>query len=160
MREKWVECVINKDYEVSNLGNVRSLKRGMIRMLNKNKGVNVKRRNTVGLYDNGVERRIKVKKLVAMEFLGFVNNGKWVVQCIDGNEDNVNVYNLRIVSLREILSKGKNVGVSYCKDRNQYRARIFINGKHKSLGYYNTIKEAVNKYKIALFKWTMIDKKG
>ena len=41
------------------------------------------------------------------------------------------------------------IGVSYHKDRKKYQARCSINGKLKGLGYYNTIEEAFNAYKIA-----------
>ena len=41
------------------------------------------------------------------------------------------------------------IGVSYRKDRKKYQAFCNINGKQISLGYYNTIEEAFNAYKIA-----------
>ena len=41
------------------------------------------------------------------------------------------------------------VGVSYHKGAKKYQARCRINGKQTRLGYYNTIEEAFNAYKIA-----------
>ena len=41
------------------------------------------------------------------------------------------------------------VGVSYHKRDRKYQARCNINGKLKNLGYYNTIEQAFNVYKIA-----------
>ena len=41
------------------------------------------------------------------------------------------------------------IGVSYHKRDRKYEAQCRINGKLKSLGYYNTIEEAFNVYKIA-----------
>ena len=41
------------------------------------------------------------------------------------------------------------VGVSYHKRAKKYQARCNVNGKLISLGYYNTIEEAFNVYKIA-----------
>ena len=41
------------------------------------------------------------------------------------------------------------VGVSYHKRAKKYQARCNVNGKLKSLGYYNTIEEAFNAYKQA-----------
>ena len=41
------------------------------------------------------------------------------------------------------------IGVSYRKDRKKYQALCHVNGKLKGLGYYNTIEEAFNVYKIA-----------
>ena len=41
------------------------------------------------------------------------------------------------------------IGVSYHKQSKKYEARCNINGKQTRLGYYNTIEEAFNAYKIA-----------
>ena len=41
------------------------------------------------------------------------------------------------------------VGVTYNKQRKKYQAQCSINGKQINLGYYNTIEEAFNAYKIA-----------
>ena len=41
------------------------------------------------------------------------------------------------------------VGVSYHKGAKKYQAKCSINGKLKSLGYYNTVEEAFNAYKQA-----------
>ena len=41
------------------------------------------------------------------------------------------------------------IGVRYHKGAKKYEAQCNINGKLKSLGYYNTIEEAFNAYKIA-----------
>ena len=41
------------------------------------------------------------------------------------------------------------IGVSYHKGAKKYQARCRINGKQTRLGYYNTIEEAFNAYKIA-----------
>lgn len=41
------------------------------------------------------------------------------------------------------------IGVSYNKQRKKYQAQCSINGKQTRLGYYNTIEEAFNAYKMA-----------
>ena len=41
------------------------------------------------------------------------------------------------------------IGVYYHKQAKKYEAQCNINGKLKNLGYYNTIEEAFNAYKIA-----------
>ena len=41
------------------------------------------------------------------------------------------------------------IGVCYNKQRKKYEAKCSINGKQTRLGYYNTIEEAFNAYKIA-----------
>ena len=41
------------------------------------------------------------------------------------------------------------IGVSYNKASKKYQAHCHINGKLKSLGYYNTIEQAFNAYKVA-----------
>ena len=41
------------------------------------------------------------------------------------------------------------IGVSYHKGAKKYQARCSVNGEYVSLGYYNTIEQAFNTYKIA-----------
>ena len=41
------------------------------------------------------------------------------------------------------------IGVCYRKQRKKYQAQCSINGKKIGLGYYNTVEEAFNVYKIA-----------
>ncbi len=41
------------------------------------------------------------------------------------------------------------IGVRYHKQNKKYQARCNINGEYKGLGYYNTLQEAFNAYKIA-----------
>ena len=41
------------------------------------------------------------------------------------------------------------IGVSYRKHIKKYQANCNINGKYKNLGYYNTVEQAFNAYKIA-----------
>ena len=47
-------------------------------------------------------------------------------------------------------SRGKYpIGVCYNKRDKKYQAKCSINGKYKGLGYYNTVEDAFNAYKIA-----------
>ena len=50
---------------------------------------------------------------------------------------------------RDASRGGCPIGVSYHKQRKKYQAQCSINGVKKHLGYYNTIEEAFNVYKIA-----------
>ena len=154
-------------YQVSNLGNVRSIDRVI-----KNrkaeyllKGKDIKFSIDGGGYKkvklsiNGNKKDIKVHKLVAITFMnhkpnGFIN----VIDHIDGDKLNNELNNLQIISNRENTSKGYDniettssyTGVSYEKQHKSWRARIYINGKNLSIGTYKNEKEASNAYNIAL----------
>lgn len=41
------------------------------------------------------------------------------------------------------------IGVCYDKDRKKYQAKCNVNGKYKTIGYYNTIEQAFYAYKMA-----------
>ena len=77
MEEIWKIVTVNKDYEVSSMGNVRSNKGGILRML-KPYGNKVKdnRGNylSVTLSANGKGKRYSVHRLVAMAFIPNPNN--------------------------------------------------------------------------------------
>ena len=83
-------------YEVSNLGNVKSLPRkrckGKVLIPHINKGYEY-----VHLCTNGNTSYVKVHRIVAMAFLQSIPN-KTHVNHIDGNKLNNSVYNLEIVS--------------------------------------------------------------
>ena len=76
----------------------------------------------------------------------------------DGNPANNHINNLRwdtsqansFDSAQHRILRGesssKYVGVSWEKPRNKWRAQIFINGKHKHLGYFDTEEDAAIAY--------------
>ena len=91
MIEEWRKIKDFEDYEVSNLGNVRSLKNGKVRMrkcvLNENGYV------TIQLFKNAKNYDYKVHRLVALAFIPNPDN-KEQVNHIDGNKQNNCIINL------------------------------------------------------------------
>ena len=138
-------------YQVSNLGNVKSLDREVIRkdgrvyffegkILKKNKGT--KGYLCVNLYKKS-KKHFKIHKLVAMAFLNHTPCGyKIVVDHINNINTDNRVENLQLTSNRENASKDRNntsskyTGVSWSKSKNKWRSYITINNKLKHLGYF------------------------
>lgn len=151
--EVWKNIPDFDNYQVSNLGNIRSLnyrRTGKTKVLHKfiSRG-----RFEVGLSNNKKQycnNRISV--LVAKAFLNHIPCGnKIVVDHIDNNSSNDKLYNLQLITQRENLTKdrkssSKYAGVSWDKPSQKWRVRIHINGKRKSLGYYINEKEASEVY--------------
>lgn len=147
-------------YQVSNLGNVKSLgnnkfNQEMILKPGLNRGY-----CAVKLCKDGKNKTFKVHQLVAMTFLKHIPDGtnKVVVDHKDGNPLNNRLDNLQLISQRENLSKerttksGLPVGVYFRKDKNKYQAQIHINGKQIYLGLFNTPEEASEVYQSKLKK--------
>jgi serine/threonine-protein kinase RIO1 len=88
----------------------------------------------------------------------FIETGKWsnVIDHINGNGFDNRISNLRSVSTRfnsrnrYTHRKGKLVGAHYNKRDQMWRSRITIDNKQIILGYYNTEKEAHDRYMFEL----------
>ncbi len=109
----------------------------------------------VGLTKNFRHRTIRVHQLVAITFLNHKPCGHdIVVDHIDNNKLNNNLANLRLVTQRENLSRGRGcsryVGVS--KSHNKWRACIYYNGINRRIGTFNTEDEANEAYQLELSK--------
>ena len=145
-------------YQVSNLGNVRSLKFNKLKVLKKS--INKKGRYKVNLCKNGQKiSNCKISQLSAMAFLNHKPCGhKIVVDHIDNNKENDKLYNLQLISNRENTVKDTNrgsskyVGVSWHKHQNKWRTTIYIKGKNKHLGYFADEIEAAQAYQNELKK--------
>ncbi len=141
-------------YEVSNLGNVRSLDRDYIRKDGRKgsvKGIIKKQRvGTSGYYIvdlkvDGVSKTFRCHKLVAQAFLNHIPNGHIeVVDHIDDNKLNNNVNNLQLLTNRENTSKTKRknstskyTGVHLNRQSNKFHATIRIDGDKVYLGSFN-----------------------
>ena len=154
-------------YEISNLGNVKSLEREFL--INGKYPGTVKEKilkpdftdkgyQRVDLYKDGKSRHIKNHVLVAMAFLGHKPDGthKIVVDHIDNNPLNNHVSNLQLISQRENSSKDKKngssqyTGVIRNKNANKWQSYIKINGKQKHLGLFVSEEEAHEAYQKAL----------
>tara|TARA_R110000851_G_C12789186_1_gene536185 strand:+ start:120 stop:635 length:516 start_codon:yes stop_codon:yes gene_type:complete len=149
-------------YQISNLGNVKSLERITSHNHKKKERILVLNKNSSGyllvsLYKNSLQKTFSVHQLVAISFLNHKPNGfTLVVNHKDFNKKNNNVDNLEVVTVREnvnqkhMLSSSIYTGVSWSKSNNKWHSQIHIEKKSKSLGFYKTEEEASIAYEIAL----------
>jgi len=140
-----------EDYEISNLGNVKSLKYGKEKILNKS--INSQGYYCVCLSLNNKKYKKNIHQLLAVSFLNHTPNGyKLVINHIDFIRTNNKIENLEIVTQRKnanqkhLKSSSQYIGVSWAKHVNKWHAQIHINGKHKNLGYFINEIDAHNAY--------------
>jgi hypothetical protein len=134
------------NYEVSNMGNVRNKKTGLILK----QSIRHYGYRSVTLYDNGNIKFFKVHRLVGLTFIPTLNN-KLILDHIDRNTSNNVVTNLRWVShsensMNKSMQKNNTstkTGVYYNKTSNNWKVGISINGKQKHIGYYTNFEDAV-----------------
>lgn len=155
--EIWKDIIGYNDYKVSNLGRVKSIKHGKEVFLKG--GKNSRGYRCIGLCENGIQKIRTVHQLVAIAFLNHVPSGlNFIVDHIDDDKLNNKLDNLQILTNRGNTSKGyvkkntssKYTGVSWCKNKSKWRSRIYILGKDKHLGFFNSETEASNTYHEAL----------
>lgn len=145
-------------YQVSNLGRVKSLDRIVIKsngfkMIVKEKilklGVDSRGYLQANLCNEGKQKNIKAHQLVARTFLNHNPCGhKIVVDHINNIKTDNRVENLQLISTRENCSKDKKnktskyTGVHWSNKFNKWVANIRVNGRRKSLGYFDSEEEA------------------
>jgi len=149
-------------YQVSNLGNIKSLKRlnwrGYLiqeRMLKNT--INAHGYYFVKLSNSGKQKTVAIHKLVAIHFLNHVPCGwELVINHIDFNKANNRLDNLEIVTSREngnrkhLKSTSKYVGVSWVKKNRNWKAEMNINRKTKHIGCFKNEYDAHLAYQKAL----------
>lgn len=143
-------------YQVSNLGNVKSLKNNKERILKPSKNRYLK----VVLSKNDKNKTYTIHQLVAITFLNHKPDGtlKIIVDHKDNNNLNNRLDNLQLISQRENSSKdrkggsSKYTGVYWDKRDSKWVSQLLINNKHKNLGYFDNEIEAADAYQIALKK--------
>lgn len=153
--EIWKNIKGFEDYQVSNFGRVKSLKRGKEKIL-KNI-VSIDGYYIVNLHKKNKRTTKKIHQLVAIAFLNHNPDGyKLVINHKDINRQNNNLNNLEIVTARENSNrkhlKGSSIytGVSWHKLTNKWTAQIVIDGKKKYLGLFINELEASCAYQNAL----------
>lgn len=148
-------------YQVSNLGNVKSLPK-------KVNGKNLKEKLLTPCKNSGgylwvkftvnkIEKSFSVHRLVAITFLG---KSDLVVNHKDLNKLNNCLENLEYLTLREnnhhytytLKKTSKFIGVMWDKNRNKWMAKIKKNGKSVHIGRFDNELEASNAYQNALKK--------
>ena len=173
MNEIWKKVTVNSDYEVSNIGNIRSHKHGKTRMLKpfrrgsqkkdeQNKGVYL----SVRLLNNGTERDYAVHRLVPMAFIPNPNNYP-VVNHKDENPNNNHVENLewctqsynikygssidRMMHHREGKNKPRGVFVDNIYFRSLLSASKYIKCCHSTIRY--KLNEGITEYNGFNIRW-------
>jgi hypothetical protein len=140
-------------YFISNFGRIIRLRKNSWEFMN----VKISSEYySVSLNNNKKNKSFRVNRLVALSFIPNPENLP-IADHIDRNKLNNHVNNLRWAShpqnqqnvdIKKTNSSGYK-GVCFHKHRNQFYARIRINGIHKDLGYYDTAKEASIAYETA-----------
>tara|TARA_R110000803_G_scaffold163375_1_gene227021 strand:+ start:611 stop:1135 length:525 start_codon:yes stop_codon:yes gene_type:complete len=154
--EVWKNIPEFENYQVSNLGNVRSLKYGKKIILKKTIGGGGYYQ--IGIYFNNKQNKKTVQQLMAITFLKHKPCGlKIVVDHINTDKLNNKLYNLQLITHRKNLSKDKKgtskyTGVCWHKRRNKWQSSIRINGKVEYLGSFKIEKEAAQAYQNELKK--------
>jgi hypothetical protein len=147
-------------YEISTLGNVKSLNygcNGKIQLLKP--ALNSGGYHFVTLCKNGKQKMFKIHRLVFQTFKGELIKGL-VIDHISGVRTQNNVENLQQITSRANVTKGyftkictsKYPGVSWHKLANKWVVQIKVNDKHKYLGLFECELEASEAYQKELFK--------
>ena len=146
------------NYQVSNLGRVKSFWFGKERILKSSK--DGRGYLSVHLYKDGIRKPFRVHQLVAVYFLNHNPCGHvLIVDHVDNNKLNNNLNNIQVISHRENISKNpprdkikssKYIGVYFHKRAKKFRSCIKINGKQTHLGYFKNELKAAEAYQTAL----------
>ena len=166
MKEIWIKTFCSPFYEVSNLGNVRSVDRERPWRFGKTQRIKGKllrpRVEEAGytLYDlmleNGKKKTIRVHQLVYHSFNKTKPIKGMVVDHINADKSNNSLYNLQFITHSDNCARGKShterkhklplyIKHSDTSVSKGYRIIKKFKGKHKSFGRYPTIEEAIKK---------------
>jgi hypothetical protein len=159
-KEIWKDITgYSGDYQISNTGKVRSLKRKGIIILSPR--LDDDGYYCIGLRNSNQQKFKKVHRLVAETFIDNPENKKCVDHINNIRTDN-RTENLRWVTIRENNQNRKHnkegkttskySGVCYKKANSNYVATIQTNGKNKHIGSFKTEEEAAEAYDKALIE--------
>jgi hypothetical protein len=151
MEEIWKEVIgYEGHYEVSNMGNVSSVKynkRKILNQYNHRQGYKM-----VRIYLNGKGRTIKVHRLVALAFIdnNLENDYSLVIDHINNDKADNRLENLQLLTTRQNnikqgrYSKGssKYVGVYWNKTKMRFLSYLHLEGKKILVGTFKCDKEA------------------
>jgi len=147
MSEVWKNIPDYDNYEVSNLGNVRS-KRKLLKP-----SINVFGYAVLSMYNKGIKKQWKVHQLVALCFLGYrFENHSIVIDHINENKSDNRLENIQLISQRENKSRSSKkttsryTGVYFQKKTGKYTAMIYVDDKLKYLGVFVNQEDAKMAY--------------
>jgi hypothetical protein len=152
--EIWKDIIgFENVYQVSNLGNVKSLHSKQAKQLKPtNHGDGYL---SVTLYNNGFRKVKLIHHLVAEAFLNHVTNGfKLVIDHINDNPSDNRLENLQIVTHRFNVCKTQNKYASKFKgaykSKDKWKSQIVINGQTIYLGTFDCELKAHQAYQLKL----------
>jgi len=153
------------DYQVSNLGRIKSISRSIFNghgYFNSKEKILKPQLGThgyyhVGLYLNNNRKTIKIHQLVAIAFLDHIpNRYKMTVDHVNNIRTDNRLENIQVITPRENSSKdryggaSKYIGVCWDKARKKWKAQIKINENQIFLGRYEIELQAKEAYQKGL----------
>lgn len=151
MKEIYKNIINFENYQISNLGNVKSLQFGKEKILKPSFDGDGYLKINIYKYSKRFTKKIHI--LVSNAFLNNCPENNLVVDHIDNNPLNNNLSNLRLITNRLNVSKdapnkySKLTGVSFHKKKKKFISTISINKKNVHLGYFNNENDAHLAYK-------------
>lgn len=144
-------------YQINKKGEVRSVDRVRFngKYYQKFKGkILSPQKNSRGYYEvtlskNGISNKLLVHQLVYYTFSGDSKKHNFVVDHKDENKLNNAFSNLQLISHRKNCQKSRSSSTGQTciyKERGKYRVKIFIDGKTKHIGYFDSMGDAINAY--------------
>lgn len=146
INEYYCPLIDYPNYAVSNYGNVKNIKTDRILKPRFDKNGYL----VIHLYNNTVEKTIKIHRLVLTTFENNPENKK-CIDHIDNNKTNNELFNLRYATNSENQQNTnlckKNTsgskGIILNKKYNKWRAQIVINKKYIYIGQFDNIEDAI-----------------
>ncbi len=152
------------DYQISNLGRVKSVKFRNEKILKLQINKNGYCRICLYKKENKKQKMLLIHRLLAQAFLGLDFDSDLVVNHKNHIRSDNNIDNLEIVNIRENASykkrkpTSKYAGVGWHKNIKKWQVRIVINKELLHLGYFETEEQAHKVYLDALVKYDITNK--
>lgn len=133
-----------KDYEVSNFGRVRNIKRNSFLTPQ----ISKRGYYCVSFGGRKIKKTKNIHRLLGIYFINNGVDGNFIVDHKDNNPLNNSLDNLQLISKRENSTKDRiNATGESCvyPSLKRFRVRIKIDGVRREFGTFATVKEAVKK---------------